>query len=56
MLKTTYICQLPEKIRHEIAEELAKAGIVDKAAMNGRLCDLENTIDISKWLTSSQNQ
>ena len=56
MLKTTYICQLPESIKREIAEELAKAGITDEMAMNGRLCDLEDTIDISKWLASSQNQ
>ncbi len=50
MLKTTYICQLPEKIRHEIAEELAKAGITDEMAMNGRLCDLEDAINISKMV------
>ncbi|WP_312471222.1 hypothetical protein [Neobacillus sp.] len=60
-MKTKYICQLPDEIRENIYDEvqnaLSKIGLSDselveaiEAAMNSRLCDLEDTIDISKYL------
>lgn len=58
---TKYVCQLPAEVIEDINIEVQKAlydiGLRDKelsesieAAMNSRLCDLEDTIDITKYL------
>jgi len=58
---TKYVCQLPAAISEDIFNEVQKAlyevGLRDQElsdsleeAMNSRLCDLEDTIDITKYL------
>ncbi|MBO9131431.1 hypothetical protein [Bacillus sp. 165] len=60
-MKTTYIFQLPDAMRQDIHNEVQNAlyelGFRDEAlereietAMESRLCDLEDTIDIKKYL------
>lgn len=47
-----YVCQLPEWIQNAIKNDLVVAGIDGESlddAMNGKLCDLDDTIDISKY-------
>ena len=50
MSKTIFICQLPEETQDAIRRELVKAGFDSESielAMNSRLCDLEDTIEIN---------
>lgn len=60
-MKTTYIFLLDEEtqksIKKEVRENLLKLGINDNEvanllehAMNSRLCDIEEIIDIKKYL------
>lgn len=53
MNKTTYIELLPDATRQAVYTDLLQLGIpledVD-SAMNSRLCDLENTLDIEKYI------
>ena len=60
MKLTQWICSLDETIQSEIKSDIEvalnfidnkeyKADLVN-AALNSRLCDLEDTIDISKYL------
>lgn len=60
-MKTTYICQLPQQTQNAIrtdietyfiSEGLSGQELQDAVqdALNGRLADLEETIDISKYL------
>lgn len=47
--KTTHIAQLPGDLRVLVAVELVKAKLSDEdreRAMDGRVCDLEDTIKI----------
>ena len=49
---TEYIWMLTSDEQAEILTALCLAGIEGEdleLAMNGRVCDLENTIDISDW-------
>lgn len=49
--KTTYIAMLPLEKRNDIFRALVKAGITGEDldnAMDSRLCDLEDTIDLKK--------
>lgn len=51
--KTIYISQLPTKVQVAIKKELKAGGIKGELlndAMNGRLCDLEDTINIHPYL------
>lgn len=55
MRKTTFICQLSEKLQEQIAAklrgmELAQGDIAD--ALCGRLCDLEEILDINAMMQS----
>lgn len=48
--KTTHICALPSDLRVLVAVELVKAKVSDEnrvVAMDGRVCDLEDTINIT---------
>ena len=50
MNKTIFICQLPQATQDAIRRELVKAGFDSddiEIAMNSRLCDLEDTIEIN---------
>ena len=50
MSKTIFICQLPQATQDAIRNQLVKAGLSFEdieLAMNSRLCDLENTIEIN---------
>ena len=50
MSKTTFICQLPQATQDTIRSELLNAGLDSNdidIAMDGRLCDLEDTIEIN---------
>lgn len=60
-MKTTYICQLPQQtqdtIKKDIETYLISEGLNGQElqdavqdALNGRLADIEGTIDISKYL------
>ena len=49
---TRYINELPRETQWSVYVELMRAGITGEdiaRAMNSRLCDLENTIDIDEW-------
>lgn len=51
-MKSYYVCTYPKHVQHEIARELIRAGVHGedfKRAMNSRLCDLEDTIDVRRW-------
>lgn len=53
MEKTAFICTLPEDAQNAILLELEKLNLASedvRLAMDSRLCDLENTLDISKFL------
>ena len=51
MAKTTYIMQASTEVIVDIIEQLVAVGITDCAeALAGRLCDLEDTIDIDRYL------
>jgi hypothetical protein len=53
-MKTLYIGQLPAETQKAIREELKKNGLNKEdieRGMDGRLCDLEDTIDIEKYLS-----
>lgn len=48
---TRYICTLPESEQQAIYAALLEAGIHGndlERAMNGRICDLEDTIDVRR--------
>lgn len=60
-MKTNYVSQLPIDVSNQIKKDLRKSllelGYRDRLldllvneAMDSRLCDLENTIDITKYL------
>lgn len=52
MEKTAYIATMTEKIQEEIKQDLIYAGIAGEnltRAMNSRLCDLEDVINIEKY-------
>ena len=60
-MKTIYVCQLPQQtqdaIKNDIETYLISEGFSGQElknavqdALNGRLADLEETIDISKYL------
>lgn len=49
---TAYIWMLPQQVQQEIILALLMAGIDGddiERAMDGRVCDLEDTIDIGAW-------
>lgn len=49
---TRYIWTLPQEVQCEILHKLLLAGIEGEdleRAMDGRVCDLEDTIDIRDW-------
>lgn len=51
MNKTIYICQLSAEYQAQIRQTLTEKGINKediKAALNSRLCDLEDTINIKE--------
>ncbi|WP_217269600.1 hypothetical protein [Neobacillus endophyticus] len=51
-MKTMYIAQLPIEIQKEILKKLNDLGLSKndiKNAMDSRLCDLEDTIDITPY-------
>lgn len=53
MNKTIYVVLLPSKIQEEIYEELKRLGLSQEDiqnAMDSRLSDLEDTINITKYL------
>lgn len=53
MKKTTYIQQMPQEVKRDIMKDLKSIGMTNedfRIALYGRLCDLEDTIDISKYL------
>lgn len=57
-MKTRYIAQLPIETQHSIREELQTLGLKNEDienAMASRLCDLEDTIDIGKYMKNSSN-
>lgn len=50
--KTRYICTLPSNVQAEIWKALKREGFSYEdriRALDGRLCDLEDTIDIRRW-------
>lgn len=52
-MKTTYIAQLPAEAQNGIKRELEELGLNEEDinnAMDSRLCDLEDTIDIKAYL------
>ena len=53
MEKTAFICTLSEDVQNAILLDLEKLNLSEedvRLAMDGRLCDLEDTMDISKYL------
>ena len=49
---TRFVWELPAHVQREILSALVEAGIEPhdiERAMNSRLCDLEDTIDIREW-------
>jgi hypothetical protein len=53
MNKTIFVVLLPSKIQEEIYEELKRLGLSQEDiqnAMDSRLSDLEDTININKYL------
>lgn len=55
-MKTTYISLLSNDIQEAIERELRQLGLDDEdieLAMSSRLCDLEDTIDIEKYLENN---
>lgn len=55
MDSTTYIALLPQSIQFGIRQDLIKVGLRGaelQVALSGRLCDLEDTIDIHKFMKS----
>jgi hypothetical protein len=53
MKKTTFICAMSEDTQNEIIADLQNNRVSEEdiiTALNSRLCDLEDTIDISKYL------
>lgn len=52
-MRTTYICTLDGKIQSAIRSDLTELGLCAEdisRAMSSRLCDLEDTIEIGKYL------
>jgi len=52
MSRTAYICTLPRDVQEKVARALVLAGIGGDdfaRAMNSRLCDLEDTIDVRRF-------
>lgn len=52
-MKTKYIAQFPLEVQEKINEELIALGLNREdieRAMSSRLCDLEDTIDITSYL------
>lgn len=50
---TTFVCCLDSKTQKSIRRDLENLGLCAEdiaLAMNSRLCDLEDTIDINKYL------
>lgn len=55
---TSYICNLPMTIQVDIEAKLIECGMKGpelERAMSGRLCDLEDTINIKPILMPSNN-
>lgn len=53
IMRTTYICTLDGKIQSAIRSDLTELGLCAEdisRAMSSRLCDLEDTIEIGKYL------
>lgn len=53
MSKTTYIFALPDSVQAEIRDALRARGLSHEdveRGMDGKLCDLEDTVDIGRWL------
>ena len=53
IMRTAYICTLDGKIQSAIRNDLTELGLCAEdisRAMDSRLCDLEDTIDIEKYL------
>lgn len=53
--KTTYIDLLPEPVQKQIRDDLERKGIHEefiKMALCSRISDLEDTIDITKYLNT----
>lgn len=53
IMRTAYICTLDGKIQSAIKNDLTELGLCAEdisRAMDSRLCDLEDTIDIEKYL------
>ena len=49
---TSYIWTLPQQVQQEIYNALLMAGVDGEdveRAMDGRVCDLEDAIDIREW-------
>lgn len=54
MSLNTYILEAPAEVIADVCKELTKANIDDENllfALNGRFCDLEDTIDIKKYIS-----
>ena len=52
-MRTAYICTLDGKIQSAIRSDLTELGLCAEdisRAMDSRLCDLEDTIEIGKYL------
>lgn len=52
--RTTYICQLSAKYQDQIREKLTEKGINKEdieTALNSRLCDLEEVLNIEEVLS-----
>lgn len=52
--RTTYICQLPIKYQTQIKQKLTEKGINKQdieTALNSRLCDLEEVLNIEEVQT-----
>lgn len=53
MKQTTFICQLPIETQNAIEKELKELNLNNEdieRGMSGRLCDLSDTINITKYL------
>lgn len=63
---TEYVCQLPEPIQSDIIDDVADFHFCQSEVMltpedieivqSGRLCDLEEVIDVEKYLTKNNYQ
>lgn len=52
-MKTMYICQLSKGVQESIEQELISLGLEKEDienALDSRLCDLSDTININKYL------